>query len=62
MPSKKRIFVVELPQTFGQHKINQWLSSDTYKDLLEDYHVITITGEGDKFNCYLVPENIKENE
>jgi hypothetical protein len=62
MSNKKRIFVVEFQYPFDQVNMNHWTSSDTYKRLIRDYHVITIIGESDKFNCYLVPENIKENE
>lgn len=62
MSSKKRIFVIEFQNNFDQASIKSFLNDDTYKRLIQDYHVITITGEGDKFNCYLVPENIKENE
>ena len=62
MSSKKRIFVVEFQHNFDPLSIQAFLNDDTYKRLIQDYHVITITGESDKFNCYLVPENIKENE
>ena len=59
MSSKKRILVIEFQNNFDQASINAFLNDDTYKRLIQDYHVITIIGEGDRFNCYLLPENTK---